>query len=361
MIGRRRYFLAAAAALSLVSYFLWGALAPLVTSEVAAPTPPNRFAGTTMGTSYSVQYSASLSSENQRRLEREAGELLYQLDKEIFSTYAPESELSRLNRAATSGPITVSPELFSVLEESLRVAELSEGAFDISIAPVVDLWGFGPGKMVIDRKAPEQALLDQALASVGYSYIELDAANRSVLRRRALTIDLSAVAKGYGVDRLAELLEDNGISNYFVEIGGELRISGHKDERQQGWVPAIEAPVDGPSQVYEAFQSRGEAIAIAGSGDYRNYFEADGVRYSHEIDPRSGLPIDHSLAAVYVIDESAMTADALATTYMILGPEAALALAQSQGQAAYFIVRDESAEQLKFSSFSTTAFSNYLQ
>lgn len=361
MIGRRCLLLAAAAALSLVIFLLWGAAAPLGNSEEDAPAPPSRFDGLTMGTSYSVQYVANMSAEQHQALEDETGKLLFSLDKQIFSTYAPDSELSRLNRSGDLGPIAVSAELFSVLEESLRVAELSGGAFDITIAPVVDLWGFGPGKMALRPQRPSQAQLDRALSRVGFRAIKLDSAHGTVARERPVSLDLSAVAKGYGVDRLAELLEEKGISDYFVEIGGELRISGHKDARRQGWVPAIEAPVDGPSQVYEAFQSRGKSIAIAGSGDYRNYFESEGVRYSHEIDPRSGQPISHALAAVYVIDESAMTADALATSYMILGPTAAFELAESTGQAAYFIVRDAAAEQLKFTSFSTSAFTGFLQ
>lgn len=361
MIGSRRTLLAAAAALTLVIILVWGAAAPLGNSEGVAPVPPSRFDGLTMGTSYSVQFVAAFTAEQQQALEEEVGELLFALDKEVFSTYAQDSELSRLNRSADLGPTPVSPELFSVLEESLRVAELSGGAFDITLAPVVDLWGFGPGKLALQRQRPPQEQLDQALSSVGYGAIKLNSANGTVEKERPLTLDLSAIAKGYGVDRLAELLESKGISDYFVEIGGELRISGHKDARQQGWVPAIEAPVDGPSQVYEVFRSRGESIAIAGSGDYRNYFESEGVRYSHEIDPRSGLPISHALAAVYVIDESAMTADALATSYMVLGPTAALELAEATGQAAYFIVRDEAAQQLKFTSFSTLAFADFLQ
>ena len=154
-----------------------------------------------------------------------------------------------------------------------------------------------------------------------------------------MTVDLSAIAKGYAVDKLAEYLDGLGAESYFLEIGGELKIKGVK-RNGDSWVPAIEAPVDGVSRVYEIFYSRGETIAVAGSGDYRNYFEQDGVRYSHEIDPRTGRPVTHQLAATYVIDESAARADALATAYMIMGLDEARSLALRNNQAAYFIVKE---------------------
>jgi len=326
-----------------------------------AHSDPSRFDGFTMGTTYSVQYAADLNPEAALALESSVAQLLAILDKDIFSTYAPTSEISRLSQAPIAAPVEVSPEMAVVLREALRVSSETQGAFDVTVAPLVNLWGFGPQRKIEDAEPSPEDLRD-ALSRVDYRALELDTDKRLLVRTSDVAIDLSAIAKGYAVDRVAELLESEGVHNYFVEVGGELRISGHKDQSMRGWVPAIEAPLSGISQIYEIFLSLGDSIAVAGSGDYRNYFEVDGKRYSHEIDPRSGRPISHTLAAVTVIDESAMRADALATAYMIMGAEEAEAAANAVSQAAYFIVRAgvEPSGEPRFESRHTQAFARYL-
>ena len=333
--------------------------------EESAPQAggPQRFGGYTMGTTYSVQIAMGIDAAELATLERGVSELLTRLDKDIFSTYEPRSELSQLNAAPVGEPVVVSVELFEVLRASEQIFLESGGAFDPTVGPLVELWGFGPGGDGRASRVPSSEEVEQTVTRVNFSEVALDASTRRVTRRSEVSIDLSAIAKGYGVDAVADLLVASGVENYFVEVGGELRIAGHKDETRRGWVPAIESPVEGDSRIHEIFFSRGESLAVAGSGDYRNYFEAEGRRYSHEIDPRTGRPIEHQLAAVYVVDETAMRADALATAYMIMGERSALAAASSASQAAYFIVRSGSDEQGKvvFESLRTEAFARLLE
>jgi thiamine biosynthesis lipoprotein len=347
---------------SLPLLFTLLAIGAFALREPALPDTPTRFGGYTMGTTYSVQYAGDLTPDASAAIESAVASLLAELDKDIFSTYAPDSELSRLN-ASSETTVSLSAPLFSVLSEAQRLAVATEGAFDVTVAPLVDLWGFGPGRHALNAQVPREADIIAARERVGFQQLVLDAEAGVITRPVGVAIDLSAIAKGYGVDAVATLLEGEGVTDYFIEVGGELRIAGHKDSSKRGWVPAIEAPTDGDSQIYDKFFSRGESLAVAGSGDYRNYFESDGLRYSHEIDPRSGQPIAHTLAAVYVIHASAMTADALATAYMILGPEEAFETALAAGQAAYFIVRSGVGEAgvYEFSNRLTPAFARFLQ
>ncbi len=324
---------------------------------------PSRFDGATMGTTYSVLYADSVTEQESASLQQGVAALLAKLDKQVFSTYASNSELSRLNAAPVGVPVAVSSELFDVLVASQKVSAASDGAFDPTVGPLVNLWGFGPGRNALNTSVPPDDEVAAALSQVDYQAIVLDEEHGTVTRLAPVVIDLSAIAKGFGVDAVADYLESRGVKNYFVEVGGELRIAGNKNSVENGWVPAIEAPEEGLSKIHAVLFTHGESIAVAGSGDYRNYFEQDGVRYSHEIDPRTGRPIMHTLAAVYVIDEQAMLADALATTYMILGPEEAFNAAENTDQAAYFIVRSgvNAAGEVVFESLATEEFERFLQ
>lgn len=317
-----------------------------------------RVSGQTMGTSYALQLVELPADVETEQLQAEIDSLLTRLDREIFSTYAPNSELSRLNDHPTGVPFIASSEMIEVLQLAREVSDLSGGAFDVTVGPMVNLWGFGP--QGVPGLLPSDAEIEAALEQVGFRHLRIDASNFQVIKTRDLYIDLSAIAKGYAVDQLAAYLADMGIESYFLEIGGELRIRGLKPG-EESWVPAIEAPQDGSPQIYEIFYSRGDEIAVAGSGDYRNYFEQDGVRYSHEIDPRSGRPVSHNLAAVYVIADTTAYADAMATAYMILGLEEGAELAQELGQAVYFIYKSgDNSGQNQFSDLVTPQFSNYL-
>ena len=311
--------------------------------------------GLTMGTSYQVQIVDMPGDIEAEDLAVDISGLLRQLDAEIFSTYASNSELSRFNRHGINIPFVASSAMMEVLLMAQEISALSGGAFDVTVGPLVNLWGFGPDLTVFET-VPAQSQIDGERARVGFQFLQISPSTQEIWKTRDIYVDLSAIAKGYAVDQLAEYLDQAGIDNYFLEIGGELKIKGLKPGGES-WVPAIEAPVEAVSQVYQIFYSRGDNIAIAGSGDYRNYFEEEGLRYSHEIDPRNGRPVTHELAAAYVIDESTARADALATTYMILGPDAAEDLASRQEQAVYFIYKSDGGG---FEDYVSAEFNRYL-
>ena len=312
--------------------------------------------GLTMGTSYQVQIVDMPGDIEAEDLAVDISGLLRELDTETFSTYASNSELSRFNRHGINIPFVASSAMMEVLLMAQEISALSGGAFDVTVGPLVNLWGFGPDLAVFET-VPAQSQIDGERARVGFQFLQISPSTQEIWKTRDIYVDLSAIAKGYAVDQLAEYLDQAGVDNYFLEIGGELKIKGLKPGGES-WVPAIEAPVVGVSQVYQIFYSHGDNIAIAGSGDYRNYFEKEGRRYSHEIDPRNGRPVTHDLAAAYVIDESAARADALATTYMILGPDAAEDLASRQEQAVYFIYKSDGGG---FRDYVSAEFNRYLE
>ena len=235
--------------------------------------------GLTMGTSYQVQIVDMPGDIEAEDLAIDISGLLRQLDTEIFSTYASNSELSRFNRHGINIPFVASSAMMEVLLMAQEISALSGGAFDVTVGPLVNLWGFGPDLAVFET-VPAQSQIDGERARVGFQFLQISPSTEEILKTRDIYVDLSAIAKGYAVDQLAEYLDQAGVDNYFLEIGGELKIKGLKPGGES-WVPAIEAPVEGVSQVYQIFYSRGDHIAIAGSGDYRNYFEEEGRRYSH--------------------------------------------------------------------------------
>lgn len=315
-----------------------------------------RFSGYTMGTGYDVQVVDLPESISLEEVSADVADLLQRLDREVFSTYAPDSELSRFNRLPVGQSYSASQELFDVLVMAQEIAELSDGAFDVTVGPLVDLWGFGPDTRMPPDTVPSQTEIEQALAMTGYQHLQLRHDSRTIIKSQPISVDLSAIAKGYAVDRVGDYFDSLGVRSYFLEIGGELKMKGLKPGGLS-WVPAIEAPTDTAAQIYEIFFSHGEQIAVAGSGDYRNYFEQDGRRYSHEIDPRTGSPITHSLAAAYVIDSTAARADGLATALMIMGVEESVALANVIDQPIFLIVKDDDGT---FSEYVNEAFSFYL-
>lgn len=300
-------------------------------------TQIHEFGGATMGTSYSIKLVDQANSGDATQLVQEVSALLTRLDREVMSTYSASSELTALNDAETGITLSLSPEMTQVLALALEINRQTSGAFDVTVGPLVNRWGFGPSARQAER-VPQQDEINEFLKRIGSQFIELDVDNKTLRKNAPVYIDLSGIAKGYAVDQVAELFDNKGYTSYFIEVGGELRIKGFKPGRQT-WVPAIEKPVDTAPQVYNIFYANGQSIAVAGSGDYRNYFDLNGVHYSHEIDPVTGRPVTHNLASVYVIAESAARADALATAFMVMGAEAGFELAQKLGLAAYFITK----------------------
>jgi len=308
------------------------------------------FTGPTMGTYYSVKI-ADPPDQLQSATVRDLIESELEIVSQGMSTYDETSELSRFNNSRDTGWIPASAALVAVLREALYVSALSDGAFDVTIAPLVDLWGFGPADT--GDRLPSAQEIEAAAASTGYARISIRSAPPALRKDHPDTrIDLSSIAKGYAVDVLAEKLETLGIANYLVEIGGELRGKG-RNRRGERWRIGIEAPSSGKRAVYAVIAI--DAVAVATSGDYRNYFEKDGQRYSHTIDPVTARPITHKLASVTVVGQNTMQADALATALMVLGPDKGYALAEREGLAACFIIRSAPG----FTSRETTAFSRH--
>jgi thiamine biosynthesis lipoprotein len=285
--------------------------------------------GTKMGTSYHITIVADqLPPED---LEQQIERLLSKVDNSM-STYKKDSEISQFNRLPIGQAMTISQEFAEVVEISQKMWQLSNGAFDPTIGPLVDLWGFGPGER--HDSIPSSQTIAMTKAKIGFDSVVLK--EQTLSKTKSVALDLSAVAKGYAVDRVADLLEMLALPDYLVEIGGEIRVSGFNSDgiawRIAMELPQLFAEVDRVINITD--------IAVATSGDYRNYFEKDGVRYSHTIDPKTGMPIDHNLASVTVLSPSCAEADAWATAFSVIGAEQGLALANKLNLAAYMLVRE---------------------
>ncbi len=293
------------------------------------------FSGSIMGTTYRVTIVGPPDVINKNNLLTGVLSAMQAVDQRM-STYKKTSELSRFNSVRTTDWVEISEALATVIEESIRVSELSGGAFDVTVGPLVDLWGFGPpGRVSVPPSGKD---IETARARTGYRYLRLRRSPPAMKKDRPdLRVDLSAVAKGYAVDQVCEFLERQGIDDYLVDIGGDLRAKGRNDRGTQ-WTIAVEKPVPEERAIQRVVAVSG--LALATSGDYRNYFEKDGKRYSHTIDPRTGSPIVHRLASVSVASQPAMYADALATAIMVLGPEAGMDLARKLDLAIFMIIRD---------------------
>ncbi len=293
-----------------------------------------RFSGSTMGTTYTVKVADAPTDLSQDQLQAAIERVLEKVNDQM-STYRADSELSKLNSNSSTQWIDSSADLLTVVEEALRVSRLTNGAFDITVGPLVNLWGFGPDKQ--ENQVPTQQQITAAMSRVGYTKMSTRRSPPAIRKtRRDIYIDLSAIAKGYGVDKIAEHLESLGVHNYLVEIGGDLRAKGHNAEGTP-WKIGIEKPVPEQRAVQLIIQLQDQGMAT--SGDYRNFFEKDGQRFSHTINPRNGMPITHNLASVTVLSPTAMGADAMATALLVMGPETGYMLAKRERLAAYFINR----------------------
>ena len=330
---------------ALMAILLGMAIFVYMQSAQRAESPESvRFSGFTMGTTYSVQLAhlpqGLLLADVQAEVER----VLVEVNQQM-STYVADSELSLLNQAATETSLPLSAPLFKVLSAAQQLSQLSDGAFDMTVGPLVNLWGFGPDG---ERTPPSAEAIAQAREGVGSQWVALDQQAQTLRKQRpSISIDLSAIAKGYGVDAVADYLLSIGIAQALVDIGGELKALGLKPSGVP-WRVAIEQPTPGRREVQTTIALTD--MGIATSGDYRNYYEVDGIRYSHTIDPRTAQPISHSVASVSVLHPSVMWADGWATTLMVLGYEAGLALAEANALAVLFIVKTEQGFELKMSS-----------
>ncbi|MEQ8483546.1 MAG: FAD:protein FMN transferase [Pseudomonadales bacterium] len=289
-----------------------------------------RYAGSTMGTYYQV--TARCPEDVSAQIEAELAAV-----NDEMSTYLEDSVLSRFNRAAAEQWHPVPEPMAQVVAAARAISEASGGAFDVTVGPLVNLWGFGPDPK---RGVPAAADIDAARAQVGHDRLEVSLTPPQLRKRGPLYVDLSAIAKGHGVDRVTERLRRAGCDALLVDVGGEVRGHGPSPSGRS-WRIGVEVP-DSERQggIQRVVALRDGALAT--SGDYRNFFDADGARYSHTIDPRTGHPVSHGLASVTVLHDSAMWADGYATALTVLGPEAGMAFAERHELAVLMVVRGAS-------------------
>lgn len=329
---------------------LWIILLLLATIGILArhnrPVPFQKDKGLIFGTIYNItyQYGESLQEEIDRELKRFDASL---------SPFNPVSVISKVNR---NEDIEVDTLFANVFRRSMEVSEETGGAFDITIAPLVNVWGFG----FKQEKFPNQAQIDSLLEITDYHKVSLDSANRVVKEDPRIMLTCSAVAKGYAVDIVAGLLRKKGITNFMVDIGGEVVVSGW-NPKETAWRIGINKPVDDSLSTNQELQTvlHVQDIGMATSGNYRNFYYRDGKKYAHTIDPRTGYPVEHSLLSATVIAKDCMTADAYATAFMVMGTEEAERLADAHPDIeAYFIYADEAG---KLQTYHTKGMAKYLE
>jgi thiamine biosynthesis lipoprotein len=306
----------------------------------APPVPPGaqaraqRWAGETMGTTWSVVAMLPAQADADA-LEQGIRAVLDGVIAQM-SNWAPDSDVSRFNRAAAGTWVALPADCLRVLACALQVARDSGGAYDPSAGPLVDLWGFGPAPRCSAPPAHGQVV--QARRQCGWGRVQLDADGGRALQPGGVSLDFCAIAKGFAVDAVAQYLQAHGVAHHLTEIGGELRGHGVKPDGMPWWV-ALETPPGGGAATQEQTLVALHGLSVATSGDYRRFFDSEGRRYAHTIDPRTGYPASHALASVTVLHAECMMADALSTALTVLGPQAGMEHARRHGIAARFLVR----------------------
>ncbi|CNK77037.1 FAD:protein FMN transferase ApbE [Yersinia alsatica] len=293
--------------------------------------------GKTMGTFYSVKISGA-TTPNPHKLQQEIDALLEQANNDI-STYRQTSVLSRFNQYRGSEPQPIPRGMADIILLAQRIGRDTDGAMNITVGPLVNLWGFGPEKQ--PTQIPTQDQIDSARQQVGLQHLTLISDNRGEWLQKDLPdlyVDLSTMGEGYGVDLLVNLMMRKGITNYLVSVGGAVSSRGVNGQGQP-WRVAIQKPTDQENAVQALVDLQGYSISTSGS--YRNYFEQGGQRYSHVLDPANGRPINHRLVSATVIATTALEADGWDTGLMVLGTEKALRLAESKGLAVYLITKTD--------------------
>lgn len=315
-----------------------------------------RLSGSTMGTHYNIV--AIGDDIDAAALGARVGAVLKAVDASM-SNWNPASEVSKFSAGRSTQPQTISPEFADVMRAALEVHRQSEGVFDITLGPLIELWGFGARSP--DDPVPTEAEIAAALAHVGQArLLTLDMQAPSLAKALPeVEVNVAAIAKGYGIDALAGMLRDEGIADYMVEIGGDLVTMGMNDKGQP-WRIGIETPEPGPQgSVQRIIALSGHGMAT--SGDYRNFFEHNGRRYSHLLDPATGHPVTHATTSATVLAENAMMADAWATAMLVLGAKRGLAIAERHGVAVFFISRDRHGQDAPYILEESSAFTALTQ
>ena len=310
-----------------------------------AERPMVEIHGRTMGTFYGVKVVGDFPG-GQQALQTQVDTLLKHYNDEI-STYDQNSSLSKFNQQQTTAPFPVSQEMADIVISALRVGQRTQGVLDVTVGPLVNLWGFGPDKRPI--KTPTDEQIAAARQRVGIQHLHVDvSADHAALRKDVpnIYVDLSTIGEGFGADKVADFLESRGVHNYLVEIAGASRSRGVNAKGEQ-WKLAIQKPTDELDDVQAIVKPDGRAISTSGS--YRNYYELNGQRYSHIIDPATGKPITHRLVSATVITPTALEADGLDTALMVMGPEKAMAFAKQQHLAVYLVIKTDKGFKAEYS------------
>lgn len=292
--------------------------------------------GKTMGTFWRVSV-VGIDNARADQLRQKVQQQL-DADDQLLSTWKNDSALMRFNHSSSLTPWPVNEAMADIVTESLRIGYKTQGAMDITVGPLVNLWGFGPDKQPV--KTPTQAQIDAAKARTGLAFLSvINRSGRQYLQKSIpdLFVDLSTVGEGYAADHLARLMTEEGISRYLVSVGGAL-VSRGMNADGQPWRVAIQKPTDRENAVQAIVDINGHGISTSGS--YRNYYELDGQRISHVIDPQTGRPITHKLVSVTVIAPTALEADGWDTGLMVLGPQKAQQVVREQGLAVYMIMKE---------------------
>lgn len=271
------------------------------------------FGGPTMGSTYSIKYVRGASAPDVQTAKAAVEAILAEVDRQM-STYRDDSLVSRFNALPAQSCMELPLPMLELLRYGGELSEQSQGAFDMTVEPLMNLWGFGPQARV--EKVPSAEQIAAVRRDVGHRHLRID--GQRLCKDAAVQLDFDSIAAGYTVDAVGERLKELGVRSYLAEITGELKAEGRKPDGTP-WRIAIEAPREGQRVAQQVLALDGYGVST--SGDYRNYFEENGQRYSHTFDPRTGAPIDHHLASVTVIDPSTRNADGLSTLLMVLGPE----------------------------------------
>ncbi len=302
--------------------------------------------GYTMGTTYNIKANDLGTA---KALQIKVDERLAQINQ-LMSTYIADSELSKFNQNQSTNCLPLSKDTLEVIEAAVSISKSTQGKFDVTLAPLIEMWGFD--KKDTNNAIPSNEQINAQLKQIGYAQINIK--DGCVAKGTPdLSINLSAIAKGYGVDEVAEVVESFGHTHYLVEIGGEIVVKGVNDKGKP-WSLAIESASTKEHSIQRIISLNN--MSIATSGDYRNYFEKDGKRYSHTIDPTTGYPITHNLASVTVLHPNNMQADAIATAMMVMGAEDSMAYAEKHNIPVFMLVK----EGEQFVEHSSSAFKPYL-
>lgn len=316
---------------SLLRNGLLALLLPL-SAGCSQPDRVETFGGPTMGSTYSVKYVRSKGTPEAPALKAGVEAILAEVDLQM-STYRKDSDILRFNKAEAGSCTPLPQPMLDLVMLGEQLSKQSDGGFDMTVLPLLNLWGFGPGGH--GEKVPSAEAIEAAQQHVGHQHLQVR--GTELCKDADVQLDFNSVAAGYAVDRIAGWLQQQGVTSYLVEATGEVKASGRKPDGSS-WRIAIEEPRDDQRVAQRVLDLDG--LGVSTSGDYRNYFEENGRRYSHTIDPRAGAPITHKLAAVTVVHPQALQADGLSTLLMVLGPDEGMAFAERNGLAAFFVTRE---------------------